>query len=258
MPTVKVTRTGVQEIVRLPRVTYATPVVLPFGTFTSAEAVPTCVRVGADGHFYVGLLTGFPYRKGSASVLKVDANTHAVSTYATGFTNIMDLAFDPANGRLYVLELSSEGLLPVGPNALIGAIVRVDGPGSIHRVVSGLVMPGGLTIRRGHFYVSNCGAFPGGLIGPNLRRARRGAPIPPLVLNTQCQTGLFVLARLYINTIDTYITGMHESVYMSVFVSAVYVCVYARVIINLELYTLYIHNDFEYIFNSLWPVINMM
>jgi len=63
---------------------------------------------GPDGAFYVGELTGFPYYKGYARVLRVVAG-QAPTVYAEGFTNIADIAFDDS-GRLLVLEMSQEGL----------------------------------------------------------------------------------------------------------------------------------------------------
>ncbi|MEU4442238.1 ScyD/ScyE family protein [Actinosynnema sp. NPDC050801] len=122
------------------------------------QAVPTSVAHGRDNALYVGELTGFPFPPGQARVHRVQPGRGA-TVFATGFTNIIDVAFDH-RGRLYVLEIAHNGLLSGDPT---GALIRVERDGS-HTVVAseGLVMPGGLAIRDGAAYVSNCGVCPGG------------------------------------------------------------------------------------------------
>ncbi|CAN5622104.1 hypothetical protein BH23CHL8_BH23CHL8_09210 [soil metagenome] len=71
------------------------------------ESVPTSVVVGPDGAYYVGELTGGPFPVGGASVWRVTPEGE-VSEYATGFTNIIDIAFGP-DGTLYVAEIVHEG-----------------------------------------------------------------------------------------------------------------------------------------------------
>ncbi|WP_322938323.1 ScyD/ScyE family protein [Nocardioides bizhenqiangii] len=125
----------------------------PPGYMLSMDAVPTSVQRGPDGSLYVGQLTGFPFPPGAANVYRVDRSGE-VSVHATGFTNIMDIAFDK-RGRLYVLEIFKNGALSGDPT---GALVRVNGDGSQTEIMSdGLITPGGLTIRGHHAYVSNCG-----------------------------------------------------------------------------------------------------
>jgi hypothetical protein len=85
------------------------------------QAVPTTVTWGPDGALYVGELTGFPFVKGAARVWRI-APGKAPKVYATGFTNIVDIAFDRW-GRLLVLQISKEGLLAGDTN---GALIRVD------------------------------------------------------------------------------------------------------------------------------------
>lgn len=120
-----------------------------------SQAVPTSVVRGPDGAYYVGTLTGFPFAVGSARVFRVVPGK-APKVYAEGFTNIMDLAFGD-DGRLYVLEHAVNGIL-AGDG--VGALIRVGRGGSQH-VVAEFVSPGGLTIRGGSAYVSNCGTCPG-------------------------------------------------------------------------------------------------
>jgi hypothetical protein len=131
---------------------------LPPGTQIPAQAVPTSVVRDPDGAYYVGTLTGFPFQPGSARVYRVVPG-HAPTVYASGFTNIIDLAFGP-NGRLYVLEIARNGLLS---DDSAGALIKVGHNGSQRIVASdGLTFPGGLAIRGDSAYVSNCAVCAGG------------------------------------------------------------------------------------------------
>ena len=121
------------------------------------QAVPTSVVKGPDGALYVGQLTGFPFPVGGANVYRVVPGK-APKVFASGFTNIIDLAFGP-HGKLYVLEIAQNGLLSGDPT---GALIRVKRNGSRDVVMSdGLTMPGGLALRHHAAYVSNCGVCPG-------------------------------------------------------------------------------------------------
>jgi len=85
---------------------------------------------------------------------------HEPEVFAEGFTNIIDMAFSPDDGLLYVLEFATNGLLS---NDLTGALIRVNRDGS-HDVIAsaGLVAPGGLAFGPdGAAYVTNFGIFPG-------------------------------------------------------------------------------------------------
>lgn len=116
------------------------------------DAVPTSVTRGPDGKLYVGQLTGFPFTVGSANVYRINHGVPEV--FASGFTNIIDIAFD-RHGTLYVLEIFQNGLLSGDPT---GALIRVEDDGTQTVVMStGLITPGGLALRGHHAYVSNCG-----------------------------------------------------------------------------------------------------
>ena len=130
---------------------------LPPGTQIPMDAVPTSVTSGPDGKLYVGQLTGFPFPVGGANVYRINHGVPEV--YASGFTNIIDLAFD-RRGTLYVLEIFQNGLLSGDPT---GALIRVARNGTQTVVMStGLTTPGGLTLRGDDAYVSNCGTCAGG------------------------------------------------------------------------------------------------
>ncbi|WP_236789092.1 ScyD/ScyE family protein [Amycolatopsis sp. GM8] len=130
---------------------------LPPGTQIPMQAVPTSVVRGPDGAFYVGELTGFPFQQGAARVWRVVPG-HAPQVYAQGFTNIIDIGFD--RGTLYVLEIAHNGLLGADADPS-GALLRVDKHGAPAIVSRDLTLPGGLTIKDGNAYVSNCGGCPG-------------------------------------------------------------------------------------------------
>lgn len=131
---------------------------LPPGTQIPMESVPDAVTQGPDGALYVGELTGFPFQVGGARVYRV-APGGAPEVVASGFTNIIDLAFGP-DGHLYVLEIVKDGLLS---GEITGALIRVEADGSHTEIASeGLVAPTGLAIANdGAIYISNFGIFPG-------------------------------------------------------------------------------------------------
>ena len=89
-----------------------------------AEAVPTSIAIGRDGWAYVGQLMGFPGRPGSAHIWRINPNavgalcdakhkTRNCKVWKSGFTSIIDLAFNPRNGTLYVYEIARAGWLDV-------------------------------------------------------------------------------------------------------------------------------------------------
>ena len=152
-----------------------------------AEAVPTSIAIGRDGWAYVGQLVGFPGRPGSANVWRVNPNaknavcdvkrsTRNCRVWKSGFTSIMDLAFDPRNGTLYVLQIAragwlkfEEGFAPGGkfPPAVLLEVRRGHKPREL--VKGKLSQPGGIVVTRaGEIFVTD-GMFTGG----RLLRVRR-------------------------------------------------------------------------------------
>ncbi|GIM93990.1 ScyD/ScyE family protein [Paractinoplanes toevensis] len=129
----------------------------PAGTPIPMQAVPTSVVQGPDGAFYVGELTGFPFLTGKARVWRVRPG-HQPTVYASGFTNIIDLAFGP-DRKLYVLEIAKKGLLS---GDRTGALIRVDRHGRQREIASKeLTAPGGLAIRGHSAFVTNCSVCKG-------------------------------------------------------------------------------------------------
>ena len=79
------------------------------------DSVPTGIARGPDGALYVGTLTGYPYPNGAASVRRMEdlngdgdaMDAGETTTYASGFTTITDIAFDP-DGSLLATEFSND------------------------------------------------------------------------------------------------------------------------------------------------------
>jgi hypothetical protein len=124
------------------------------------QAVPTSVVEGPDGFYYVSQLTGFPFPVGAANVFRVNPRTGAFTSYAKGFTNIMDLAFD-RDGTLYVLEIDHDSLL--GPSNE-GAIFAIDRRGTrrIELPAGTLPEPGGIAVGKDGLYVTTNATTAGG------------------------------------------------------------------------------------------------
>jgi len=130
----------------------------------AVQSVPDSVAVGPDGALYIGELTGRPFPRGRARVWRVVPGRKP-TVYASGFTNISDLAFD---GRdLLVLEIAAKGL--TDPKHA-GALIRLLPSGRRVVVVDrGLVAPTGLAVARGRIYISDCGVCPAQGPGPHGR-----------------------------------------------------------------------------------------
>jgi hypothetical protein len=119
------------------------------------QAVPTNVVQGPDGALYVSQLTGFPFPVGAANIYRVEPGPEPdldPEVYASGFTNVTDLAFGP-DGSLYVVQIATEGLLADPPSG--GSVIRVAPDGSREAIASGLDAPYGVTVsHKGRVYVS--------------------------------------------------------------------------------------------------------
>jgi len=127
------------------------------------ESVPTAVARGADGDFYVGQLTGFPFVQGLANIYRVSPGQVPELYCAGGFKAIMDLAFAP-DGSLYVVENATGPFPPPPPFAPnSGRLSRVSpGCSSVETVLDGLDRPTAVALGAdGAIYVTNHGVTPG-------------------------------------------------------------------------------------------------
>ena len=151
------------------------------GNMMPMQAVPTSVAVGPDGAYYVGQLTGFPFPVGGANVYRI-VEGEEPEVYASGFTNIVDIAFDEA-GYLYVVEITVNGLLEEDTT---GALLRVDEAG--HKIVlasRGLNFPGGVAVGDdGYLYVTTW-AGQGQAKGEVLRINSQLTAHLPIIASTQ-------------------------------------------------------------------------
>ena len=128
----------------------------PFGPNpVPMQAVPTSVVEGPDGAYYMSQLTGFPFPVGGANVYRIDPRSGAVSVYASGFTSVMDLAFDRA-GTLYVLDIDSKGIIVPPAFGSISAVTRAGARSTVVPPDGTLTEPGGITVGKdGDLYVTN-------------------------------------------------------------------------------------------------------
>ncbi len=107
------------------------------------QAVPTSIAKGKDGWYYMTQLTGFPFPLGGASIWRVNPRTGEKKVFATGFTNLMDLAV-ARDGTIYALEIDHDGLLGGSGD---GALYAVDRRGDKRQIL----LPAGFAAgTRGH------------------------------------------------------------------------------------------------------------
>ena len=121
------------------------------------EPVPTSVVLGPDGAYYVGEMTGAPFRDGAASIYRVVPGQEP-EVYLSGFKAIIDFAFD-ADGNVYVLQHATGPTMLLGP----GELIRVAPDGTRTIVIAGLDRPTSVAIGPdGALYVTNHGLSVGG------------------------------------------------------------------------------------------------
>ncbi len=130
---------------------------LPFGPPVS-DAVPTKILAKPDGSgFYVCNLRGFPFLPGTANIYEVDMSG-TVSVWQTGFTSLVDMAIDPRDGSLVVLELGEFSLetTPPGFQAGTGKAIKLQTGGARVVMAEGLNFAGGMAFdAEGNLFVSS-------------------------------------------------------------------------------------------------------
>ena len=136
--------------------TLAVMPLLPPSQAFSGDPVPTGFTLGPDGAYYVGILSGAPFRDGAANVYRVVPG-EAPTVFQGGFKTVIDVDFDD-DGNLYVLQHSGG---PAGLEAP-GSLVRVAPDGTRSTVLQGLTAPTSIEVARdGAIYVTNFGTTAG-------------------------------------------------------------------------------------------------
>jgi sugar lactone lactonase YvrE len=112
---------------------------LPFGP-PVIDPVPTKALRKPDGNFHVCQLTGFPFIQGAAKVYNLDANTADLSVHAEGFSCLTDMAYDPKDGNLCVMQFAVFGPVDSTLNFILGtaAVIKLLPDGSRDTIASGI------------------------------------------------------------------------------------------------------------------------
>ena len=157
---VAVTDAGANSLLRVDNhgdiSTVAVMPILPPSQAFSGDPVPTGFTLGPDGAYYVGILSGAPFRDGVANVYRVVPG-EAPTVFRSGFKTVIDVEFDE-QGNLYVLQHSG------GPTGLAapGSVIRIAPDNSRSTVLGGLTAPTSMAIGRdGKLYVTNFGTTAG-------------------------------------------------------------------------------------------------
>jgi glucose/arabinose dehydrogenase len=110
------------------------------------------LAIGSDGFLYIAQLSGFPFAPGSADVFRYDFDNNQVTTFSSGFSNLVDIAAGPDNS-LYLLQYRND--FWASPT---GSILRLGLDGSVETLFSGLTNPTALAVAPdGTIYVTNNG-----------------------------------------------------------------------------------------------------
>jgi hypothetical protein len=127
------------------------------------QPVPTSVTEGPDGKLYVGLLTGFPFFQGTASVLKMNSDGSNIATAVSGLTAVVDVTFDAA-GAMYILEIARGQVgapPPLNPGLGASRLLRKCPGANPAVLLSGLFFAAGVAIGPDNAaYVTNFSTSP--------------------------------------------------------------------------------------------------
>ncbi len=115
---------------------------LPFGP-PMIDPVPTKALRKPDGTFHVCQLTGFPFIEGAAKVYNLDTAGN-LSVHAEGFSCLTNMAFDPKDGNLCVMQFGVFGPVDSTLNFILGtaAVIKLLPDGSRDTIAQGI---GGLS-----------------------------------------------------------------------------------------------------------------
>ena len=87
---------------------------LPFGP-PMVNVVPTKILAHPDGGWLVSSLTGFPFAAGAAKIYHVQENG-TINDYLTSLTLITDMAIDPNDNALTILQMANFGPIDTAGN----------------------------------------------------------------------------------------------------------------------------------------------
>jgi DNA-binding beta-propeller fold protein YncE len=107
------------------------------------HAVPVGINFDANGDFYVGQLTGFPFPVGEAYVFSVPSGGGDPTPIQMGFTHAIDVVHG-SDGSIFVLQMDDDGLI-FGPN-LVGSVIQVLPDNSRVTIAENLGLPTGMTL----------------------------------------------------------------------------------------------------------------
>ena len=136
----------------------------------SAQTVPTGLTIGSDGALYIAQLSGLPFAPGSADVFRYDFVKNQITTFASGFSNLVDIAAGPDNS-LYLLQYRNDFWA-----STTGSILKLGLDGSVETLFSALTNPTALAVAPdGTIYVTNNG---NGVNGELLELTAQPVPAP--------------------------------------------------------------------------------
>jgi hypothetical protein len=146
------------------------PPSLGFPGVRPAQTVPTGLAIGSDGALYIAQLSGVPFAPGSADVFRYDFVNNKVTTFASGFSNLVDIAAGPDNS-LYLLQYRGDFWASTS-----GSILKLGLDGSVETLFSELTNPTALAVAPdGTIYVTNNG---NGINGELLQLKSQPVPAP--------------------------------------------------------------------------------
>lgn len=113
---------------------------LPFGP-PMMDAVPTDIVPKKDGSgYYVCQLTGFPFIEGAASIFNLD-NSGNLTPWQTGFTCLTDMAYDPVDSNLCVMQFGIFGQVDTTLNFIPGTakVIKIMPNGDKVVIADGMI-----------------------------------------------------------------------------------------------------------------------
>lgn len=129
---------------------------LPEGTMIPMQAVPTGLAQEFEKAFYISELIGFLFPVGGANIYRVPSQAGDPEVFATGFTNVVDLAFRQDGSKYVVIIVCNRLLEAFGMGDFSGALYKVMPDCTKTKIMIDLFAPGGVAVDQdGAVYVTN-------------------------------------------------------------------------------------------------------